>query len=115
MQVNITIKGMDGDGKSDSIKNYISDRFGKTEEFLKAEDWSPVNMDLVAKVASAHPHHEFECHIRAPHFTVVVKKEGEELYRVIDKVADVALEDLHKHKRKMVDKKKDGDGFHRGT
>jgi hypothetical protein len=32
---------------------------------------------------------------------------------VINKVMDVALADLHEHKRKWVDKKKAGDGFHR--
>ena len=115
MQVNITVKGMDGGADSKSIQNYIRDHFRKIADFLDKEIWMPVNVDLLAKVASIHPHHEFEVHIRAPHFTVFVKKEGEELYKVIDQVMDVALEDLHQHKRKIVDEKKDGGGFHRGT
>jgi ribosome-associated translation inhibitor RaiA len=74
MQVNITIKGLEGDGKSDSIKNYVSESFVKIAEFLDREEWSPVNVDIVAKVAAVHVHHEVECHIRAPHFSVIVKK-----------------------------------------
>ena len=113
MHVNITIKGLDGDGKSAAIKNYIIEYFSKIEDFLGCESWAPINVDLVATISALHANHEFELHIRGPHFKVIVKKDGDDIYKLINRVIDVALEDLHRHKRKMVDKKKDGDGFHR--
>jgi len=113
MQVNITIKGVEGEGKSDALKNYISDSFSKVAEFLTREGWEPINVDLIAFISSLHAKHEFELHIRGPHFKTIIKKEGNDIYKLIMKVMDVAVDDLHNHKRRVLDKKKDGDGFHR--
>jgi len=114
MQVNITVKGLEGSGKSDSIRNYITEGFAKVEDFLNRESWEPISVELLANVSALHAKHEFEVHISAAHFKVIVKKEGSDLYQLITKVMDITLEDLHKHKRKMVDKKKHGDdGFNR--
>ena|SRR3990167_5569543 len=111
MQINITIKGVEGEGKSDALKNYISDSFAKVAEFLTREGWEPLNVDLIAFVSSLHAKHEFELHIRGPHFKTIIKKEGSDIYKLIMKVMDVAVDDLHNHKRRMLDKKKQGDNF----
>jgi ribosome-associated translation inhibitor RaiA len=113
MQVHITVKGLEGAGKSDALKNYITDSFSKVAEFLEREEWQPLNVDLTVIASALHAKHEFELHIRGPHFKVLIKKEGTDLYKLITKVMDVALDDLHNHKRRALDKKKDGDGFHR--
>ncbi len=113
MELNITIKGLDGDGKSDAIKNYITEESAKIKNFIACENWSPVVMDAVVSVSALHANHEFEVHIRVPHFKVIVKKHGDDVYKLIKRVMDVTLEDLHGHKRKMLDKRKDGNGFHR--
>lgn len=112
MQINITVKSHDS-GKTDSIKNYAAEQFSRIQDFLNREDWSPVQVEMVAHLSPTHAHQEFELLVKCPHFTVMVKKQGEDLYQVINKVMDVALADLHEHKRKWVDKKKAGDGFHR--
>ncbi len=112
MQVNITVKSHEG-GKTDSIKNYVTEQFSRIHDFLDREAWSPVQVDMTVHLAPTHAHQQFELLVKCPYFTVLVKKEGEDLYQVINKVMDVALADLHEHKRKWVDKKKAGDGFHR--
>ena len=113
MQVNITIKGLEGAGKSDALKNYIQDSFYKVADFLERENYSPLNIDLTLTASALHAKHEFELQIRGPHFKTVVKKEGTDAYQLITKVMDVALQDLHNNKRRELDKKKDGTGFHR--
>lgn len=114
MKVNITVKGLEGSGKSDSIRNFITESFAKVEDFLNRENWEPINVDLVATVSALHAKHEFEAHIRAAHFKVIVKKEDSDLYKLITRVMDVTLEELHDHKRRELDKKKHGDnGFNR--
>lgn len=113
MQLNITIKGLEGEGKSGALKNYINDSFAKVADVLAREDWEPVNVDLTATISALHAKHEFELHIRGPHFKTIIKKEGNDIYKLVIKVMDVAVDDLHNYKRRMLDKKKDGDGFHR--
>jgi len=113
MPVSLTIRGLEGSGHSDAIKNYVLEHFAKVEDFLDREEWSPVDVEFVVNVAQTHAHNEFEVHIRCPHFKVIVKKEGSDIYALITKVIDVALADLRRYKQKMVDKRKDNDGFHR--
>lgn len=112
MSVNISIRGLEGDGHSDAIKNYIIEHFGKVEDFVDREEWSPVDIDINVRIGAVHANNEFEINIRGPHFKVIVKKEGSDIYQLITKVIDVTLEDLRRYKEKMVDKKKSG-GFHR--
>ena len=115
MQVSIAIKGLEGSGKSDSIRNYITETFTKVEDFLNRESWAPITVEMIATVSALHAKHEFEVIIHTGHFKVIVKKEDTDVYKLINKVMDVVLDQLHEHKRRDVDKKKHGgdDDFNR--
>lgn len=106
MEKQITIRGIDNKDAqhSESIRNYINDHLSKAEMLL-SHVGTPVNIDVAVEVVKPHPDHQVTMHIRAPHFNVVVKKEGSELYKVIDLVMDVTVQQLVDHKERVIDKR----------
>lgn len=106
MERHITVRGIDNhDAKhSESIRNYVEDHFVKIEKLLKHVG-EPVYIDVVVTVVRPHPDHVVAMHVRAPHFSVNIKKDGPELYKVIDDVIKVTEQELIQHKDKVVDER----------
>lgn len=104
MNVKITVRGIDSkEGQeSESIRNYIQDKFAKFELLLSKEQ-QPISVEMLATVVRPHPNHEFEIHLRTPRYSQIVKRHGPELYKVIDEVFDIAFENYVQHKNRIVE------------
>ena len=100
----ITVRGIhehEAEKLSHSIRNYINENFTHVEHLLEYVQ-EPIYVDITVDVAKPHPHHIVSFRIHAPHFEVIVKKEGTELYKVIDETLDVATQKLVEHKDKQI-------------
>lgn len=109
MNKTITIKGIkESEAKhSESIRNYIESKMGPIEKLLSYVD-DPKFFNFTIDAERTHHHHVADLRIHCPHnFDVIVKKEGPELYKLIDECLDVAREEITEHKRRMVDERKE--------
>ena len=94
---------------SDSIRNYINDNFGEIEHLLDYVQ-EPVYVEMAATVSRPHPTNtQFDLRIHGPRFEIIVKKEGPELYKLIDEVLDLAVQKIIEHKDKQIDFRKKTD------
>lgn len=92
---------------SDSIRNYINEiNLPKVEKLLN-DSKEPIFTDITITAHRPHPHHECDLRIHGPHnFEIIVKKEGPELYKIIDEVFDECIRKIIQHKEKLIDKRK---------
>jgi len=96
---------------SDSIRNYINEMdMGRIENLLRKAH-EPIFLDITVTVAKPHPHHECDLRIHGPQFEIIVKKEGPELYKVIDEVFDETIQRIIKHKEKQDEHNKKADYY----
>jgi ribosomal subunit interface protein len=113
MNKTITIRGIDDReaDKSDSLRNYIDDVItGRMDKFLNNLQ-EPVFLDITVDIVRPHPFHVCSLRIHGPHFEVIVKKEGPEIYKVIDTVFDETVQQLIKHKEKQLELRKTADKY----
>lgn len=90
-------------GTDSSIERHAREQLKKVITFLEHER-TPVDIELVFNPSKNHAHHEIELLIKSPHYNVVVsKKEGTEFYELLNQVIDIAYDELHQEKRKLVD------------
>ncbi|MEX0849219.1 MAG: HPF/RaiA family ribosome-associated protein [Candidatus Dependentiae bacterium] len=101
MHKRITFRNMDHVA---AIENYANDKLAKIEEFLTHEP-TPIYIDLVLEPSKVHEHHRVELRIKSPHYDMISNYEGPEFYKVLDRVIDVMLEELHREKRKQLDER----------
>lgn len=101
MHKRITFRNMDHVA---AIENYANDKLAKIEEFLSHEP-TPIYIDLILEPSKVHEHHRVELRIKSPHYDMISNYEGPEFYKVLDRVIDVMLEDLHREKRKQIDER----------
>ncbi len=95
---------------SHSIRNYINENFGEIDHLLEFVP-NPVYINITIDVLKPHPHHGVDLRIHGPHFEIIVKKDGPELYKIIDGVFDIAKNKIIEHKRKQVDQKRKNKKF----
>lgn len=97
--------------KSNSIRNYIEEKdFIKIQKLLDHIK-EPVFVNIAIDIHRPHPHHICDMRIHGPHFEIIIKKEGPELYKVIDEVFDETFNQLVKYKEKQIELRKTGDSY----
>lgn len=102
---------------TEQLDTHVRSQLAKIIKFLEKEQ-GPATIDVVLDGHPNHAHNSVRVHIVAPGFEVVASREEQNMYAVVDKVADIAYEELHKQKEKHVhDKKNSGSGHgpHRST
>lgn len=98
---------------SKAIEQYANEQLAKVESFLQHEQ-SPIYIDLTFEPSKTHEHHRIELRVKSPHYDLVSHYEhkGEDFYDTLDRVIDVMYRELHEHKRKLNDEKRqDGQEF----
>lgn len=104
MHKRITFRHMD---KSEGLEQYANDQLAKIEHFLEGEQ-RPIYIDLILEPSKLNEHHRVELRVKSPHYDLVsnYEHEGADFYDVLDRVIDVMYRELHEHKRKLDDEKK---------
>lgn len=104
MHKRITFRHMD---KSEGMEQHANEQLVKIEHFLEDEQ-RPIYIDLTFEPSKVHEHHRIELRVKSPHYDLVshYEHEGVDFYDVLDRVIDVMYRQLHEHKRKLDDDKK---------
>ena len=104
MQLTIEPKGLE---LTDAIRRYVDEKFRSLASFADI-----VKLDVDCGKVSGHHHHGdiymCEAHLFVAGKDFFVKKEGDDLYKVIDKVKDHLKEMLTEWKAKQVSDRKHG-------
>lgn len=96
---------------SDAIENYANNKLAKLERILHLEEREPVRIDIIMTANRDHHHHEIDLHVSAAHLNFAIKREGPELYLLIDQVIDIAVEEIQKERKKQIDSLKEDNQF----
>ncbi len=104
MHKRITFRHMD---TSEAMEQHAHQQLAKIEHFLEHEQ-RPIYIDLIFEPSKVHEHHRIELRVKSPHYDLVThsEKEGVDFYEALDHVIDVMYRQLHEHKRKLEDDKK---------
>ncbi len=102
MNIQITFQNSDS---SKIMEQHIREQLQKIVHFLEKEP-SPIYIEIFVKPSKVHAHHQIDFVLKSPNYTLDVKKEGEEIYKVLDEVIDTMYAQLRKLKDKHVEDRK---------
>jgi ribosomal subunit interface protein len=106
MNKQFTFKGME---HSNALETYAREHIKKIETFLQEEqERDPIYMRMSFDAETTHHHHKIEFNLKSPRYDIHVHKEGPDMYKLVNEVADVMYESLHKEKQRRVDEQKTG-------
>ncbi len=104
MHKRITFRNME---HSAPMEEYINQQLAKIEQFLESER-TPIYIDMVLEASKTREHPFAELRVKTPNYDLISNYErtGVDLYDVIDRVIDVMYHELHEHKKKADDDRK---------
>ncbi len=107
MKKSLTFRHME---HSNAMEEYVNEHLTKIEDFLKNEP-SPVYLIVVLMADKRRSVNEGELLIKTPHYDLIAKTEGADMYDVIDSIIDTMYQDLHKKKKRLLDERKSDDKY----
>lgn len=99
MKILVTFRGMD---HSNALEDFVKAKLHKAARILENEA-PPVTVDVILEAARPHPHHRVEFRVNSPHYKVVANREGVEIYKEVEEVADIFTQEIARLKQKRVD------------
>lgn len=102
MNILVTFRGME---HSNTLEEFVVKKLEKVVKFLENEPL-PVTIDVVLIAQPQHKHHSVEMRLNSPHYHIIAKREGPEIYAEVEEVAEIFAHDLAKAKQKRVDELK---------
>ncbi|HSW75753.1 MAG TPA: HPF/RaiA family ribosome-associated protein [Candidatus Saccharimonadales bacterium] len=100
MEADMTFRGME---PSHTIEQYAAKYLTKFKKYLGKEESDSVFVSVVFEGEFNHHMYACEVRIKTPHFDVQVKKEGHDMYPLIDETMKVVEQDLQNKKQRIVD------------
>jgi ribosomal subunit interface protein len=107
MQKQITFRGMESTA---ALENYSDEQLARIFKFLENER-EPIFLHLILTAGRPHAHFEVELLIKSPHYDLIVKDEGSDLYKTLIEVADTMYLQLRKQKKKFIDEERKKDSY----
>ncbi len=100
MKLEMVFRGTD---PSEAMEKHVVKYAEKFKKYMAKEDPESVFMHVVLE--GHHNHHIMmvEVRIKSQHFDIVVKRDGADMYPLIDETMHVAEQELRKGKERMVD------------
>ena len=105
MQTKITFRGMD---HSSAIERYAHEKIAKIYKFFKKENQDSVFITMTFESHREHHYSIAELKVKTPQYDLIAKKQGTEMYSVIDYVAATMEKEIAHAKEKHVAGKKHG-------
>ena len=87
------------------MEDHIRDQMARVVHFLETEG-TPKFIEICVRPGRTHAHHEIDCVVKTPRYHAVVKREGPQIYQVLDEVIDTIYLQLREQKDKHVDERK---------
>jgi len=100
MNANMTFRGMDS---SEAMEQYAAKYLTKLKKYLGKEEPDSVFVSVVFEGKLNHHMYVCEVRIKTPHFDVQVKKEGADMYPLIDETMKIVEQELQNKKQRNVD------------
>jgi len=104
MNKRITFRGMD---HSPVIEEFSQRHLERIVHLLTSER-TPQHLELTLTAHPVHAHHEIEILVKTPHYDLVARREGVDMYQEIEKTVDVMIKEIKKAKEKYLDIRKNG-------
>ena len=100
MQADMTFRGIDS---SVAMEQYAAKYLTKFKKYFGKEEPDSIFVHVVFE--GSLNHHIFSCEVRikSPHFDLIAKREGKEMYSVIDEVMHIMERELQVAKLRIVD------------
>lgn len=93
-----------------ALDQFANAQLEKVEKLLSGEH-TPVFIEFVIEGAPNHAHHVADLRVKAPHFTLVAKHEGPDMYTEIQRVTEAMAQQIIKAKEKYAEKQRTQDSF----
>jgi ribosome-associated translation inhibitor RaiA len=107
MQRQITFRSMTS---TQALENYTNEYMTRIYSFLENER-EPIYTHMILTGGVPHAHSEVELLIKTPHYDLVIKKEGPDMYKLINEVIDLAYLQLHEKKKKLIEDERTKDSY----
>lgn len=88
---------------SEAIKNYVGKYIEKFKKYLHREDPDSVFIHVVLNGKFNHHLMSVEVRVKAKHLNLIMKKEGHDMYPLIDETMKAMENELQKKKERIVD------------
>jgi ribosomal subunit interface protein len=100
MELEIVFRSME---HSDALEKYVAKYLEKFKKYFGKEDPSSIFVHIV--LTGNHHHHIniVEAHVKTQNFDVQVKREGADMYPLVDETMHIVERDLQKAKQRKVD------------
>lgn len=85
---------------SQAIENHLNEQLARIIKIISNEP-TPLFIDCVITPSKVHAHHEVSVQVKSPNYEAFIKKEGPEVYTLIDTVCEEMFEKLVEEKRKL--------------
>jgi len=100
MELEITYRGIE---PSAAMDKYVAKYFEKFKKYFGKEDPSSIFLHVVLEGKLNHHIFVVEVRVKTEHFNVQVKREGADMYPLIDETMHIVERDLQKDKQRRVD------------
>src|SRR3990167_10347455 len=100
MELEIVFRGME---HSAALEKYVAKYFEKFKKYFGKEDPSSIFLHVVLEGHHNHHINIVEVRIKTQNFDVQVKREGADMYPLVDEVMHIVERDLQKAKERKVD------------
>lgn len=100
MELEIVYRGMD---PSIAMDKYVSKYFEKFKKYFGKEDPSSIFLRIILEGHFNHHMYMVEVHIKSEHFNIQIKRDGADMYPLIDQTMHIVEQDLQKNKQRRVD------------
>jgi putative sigma-54 modulation protein len=88
---------------SEAIKNYVEKYIEKFQKYLHRENSDAVFIHVVLDGKFNHHMMSVEVRVKSNHFNLIMKKEGHDMYPLIDETMKAMENELQKKKEKIID------------
>lgn len=105
MQTKITFRSMD---HSDAVERYARKKIEKIHKFFKKENPDSVFLSMTLEAHREHHYFIAEFKVKSPQYDLIAKKEGGEMYPMIDLVVSTMEKEIRHAKEKHVSDTKHG-------
>ena len=100
MEAQMTFRGME---PSHAMEEYAAKYLTKLKKYLGKEESDSIFVEVVFEGKLNHHIYVCEVRIKTPHFDLVAKREGHDMYPVIDETMKIMEQELQNKKQRFVD------------
>ncbi|MBP7854413.1 ribosome-associated translation inhibitor RaiA [Candidatus Babeliales bacterium] len=100
MELEIIFRGID---PSEALEKYVAKYFTKFKKYLGRQDPSSIFLHVVLDGQFNHHLNQVEARVKTQEFDLIAKRQGPEMYPLIDEVMHIMEHDLQKAKQRKVD------------